>query len=339
MDPSNILGFPQNQLVQLQDDCARQMEKIREHRDFYMEKLGDAETVNQGLEKRNVILIGRLEKMNIAMQELMAERDSYKMEIQVIKEDAERIREHHAKELNDKNRMIHNQGVCLNSEVQKYAEKLKVLQEQHVEQIEDMDLELKTLEDELVAGQEQHIKELNEKDLKIQELETRLSAAKQQTTDQLVEFTNEKDRLSLDMQKLQEECLKAERSLQDVRVMLKEVQQQKVKEVIPDPTELHIELGKLYMELQEAKKPQEARLAAKNKEMEYVTKQNVAKLAAKDSEIQNLAEIVKEGEEKNKNREEMITNLRKIMFAMEYENTEMRKKTKKGAAPSDSRAD
>ena len=201
-----------------------------------MEKLGDAETVNQGLEKRNVILIGRLEEMNIAMQELMAERDSYKMEIQVVKEDAERIREHHAKELNDKNRMIHNQGVCLNSEVQKYAEKLKVLQEQHVEQIEDKDLELQTLQGKLAAGQEQHVKELNDKDLKIQELETRLSAAKQQTADQLLQFTNEKDRLSLDMQKLQEEFLKTERSLQDVRVMLKVVQQQKEKEVIPDPT-------------------------------------------------------------------------------------------------------
>ncbi|KAF1759431.1 hypothetical protein GCK72_015898 [Caenorhabditis remanei] len=336
----------------------------------------EASTRTQSLETENAELIHQLENMNVAMRELLAERDVLRgqhaaileerdfymqadklragtvqklqeqlhehskeltdknLEIQALKtllaasqEESMKLQEQHDIVLCEKDRMIHNQDVRLNSEVQKYADKLKVLQEQHVEQIEAMDLELKTLEDELKTGQEQHAKELNDKDLAIRELKARLSAAEQQTADQLVEFTNEKDRLSLSIQKIQEDCLKAERGLQDVRVMLKEVQRQKEKEATSEPTtQLHIELGKLYMELQEAKKPQEAQMAAKNKEMEYLTKQHEEKLAAKESDIQNLAEIVKEGEEKNKNREEMIANLRKIMFAMEYEMTEMKKK-------------
>ncbi|KAF1759417.1 hypothetical protein GCK72_015884 [Caenorhabditis remanei] len=285
MDPSKILGFLQNPLVQLQDECARhnatklrnveltedlenKMAKIYElfaQRDDLMEDIGATQTAKMGLEKQNAELIGKLEKMNIAMQELITERDSYKMEIQAFKEVAERnwkedylkrileLQGQHDIALCDKDRMIHNQG------------------EQHAKQIEDMDLELKTLK----TQQEQHAKELNDKDLAIKELEARLSAAEQNR-----------------------------------------------KEVVTEPTQLHTELGKLYLELQEAKKPQEAlmaRLAAKNKGIEYLTKQYEAKLAAKDSEIERLTEIVKDGEEKKKIRMEMVANLRKTIFAKESE--------------------
>ncbi|EFO90424.1 hypothetical protein CRE_01255 [Caenorhabditis remanei] len=329
----------------------------------------EASTRTQSLETENAELIHQLENMNVAMRELLAERDVLRgqhaaileerdfymqadklragtvqklqeqlhehskeltdknLEIQALKtllaasqEESMKLQEQHDIVLCEKDRMIHNQGVRLNSEVQKYADKLKVLQEQHVEQIEAMDLELKTLEDELKTGQEQHAKELNDKDLAIRELKARLSAAEQQTADQLVEFTNEKDRLSLSIQKIQEDCLKAERGLQDVRVMLKEVQRQKEKEATSEPTtQLHIELGKLYMELQEAKKPQEAQLAAKKKEMEYLTKQHEEKLAAKDLEIERLTENVKDGKKEIENHEKMIANLRKVIYSMEYE--------------------
>ncbi|EFO90363.1 hypothetical protein CRE_01316 [Caenorhabditis remanei] len=308
MDPSKILGFLQNPLVQLQDECARhnatklrnveltedlenKMAKIYElfaQRDDLMEDIGATQTANQKLEKQNVELMEQLKKTNVAMQEVIAERDSYKMEIQATKEVvAERnwkedylkrileLQEQHDIALCDKDRMIHNQGVRLNSEVQKYADKLKVVQEQHVEQIEGMDREIQTLEEKLAACQEQHVKELNDKDLAIQELKARLSAAEQNK-----------------------------------------------KEVVTEPTQLQTELGKLYLELQEAKKPQEAlmaRLAAKNKGIEYLTKQYEAKLAAKDSEIERLTEIVKDGEEKKKIRMEMVANLRKKIFAKESE--------------------
>ncbi|EFO90432.1 hypothetical protein CRE_01317 [Caenorhabditis remanei] len=60
------------------------------------------------------------------------------------------------------------------------------------------------------------------------------------------------------------------------------------KEKIPEPTHLYIELGKLYMELQEAKRPHDDQLAVKDKEIEYFMK----KLEAKDLEIQNLKDSV-----------------------------------------------
>ncbi|EFO90379.1 hypothetical protein CRE_01265 [Caenorhabditis remanei] len=60
-------------------------------------------------------------------------------------------------------------------------------------------------------------------------------------------------------------------------------------------------LGKLYMELQKAKKKQQVthmdRLAAKDKEIEYLKEQ----LEAKDSEIQNLTEMIQGRDDMNEN--------------------------------------
>ncbi|EFO90404.1 hypothetical protein CRE_01314 [Caenorhabditis remanei] len=266
MDPSNVLGFAQNSRVQLQYDCARYIEKIQElyaQRDFYMEKLGATETANQKLEKQNAELIGQLKKVNMDMQELVKERDSYKTEIQVTKGDAEisnddknrvdmieqpRKMKPTVEEVIRKANMICDKNrICVTlmnrlTDSQKNAVKLNVLKEKHVKQIES----------------------------KGQDLTTRLSGVEKQTVDKIMELTNE---------------------------------QKKKDEVV------HIELGRVYMELQEAKKPQEAlmaRLAAKDKGIEYLTKQHEEKLAAKDSEIQRLTENVKDGKKVNKKHEEMI---------------------------------
>ncbi|EFO90400.1 hypothetical protein CRE_01305 [Caenorhabditis remanei] len=310
----------------------------------------------QELEVQNAELIGQLKNMNMAMQELVAERDTLRNQHAAIQRDrdfyfqADKLRgvsirklqdqhakeltnknleyqaledklvasqEQHVKDINDKDLVIGDLETHLAAAEQQTIDKLKVLQEQHDKQIKGKDLELQTLQDKLVAGQEQHVKELNDKDLLIQELETRLPAAEVQTGDKVMELTNENNRLSLGIQKLQKEKAFAEKRHQSLGVMLqetlrqKEDVQKKKEEVVSKPTtqrhadsELHTELGKLYMELQEAKKPQEAlmaRLAAKDKEIEYLMEQHKAKLAAKDSEIQNLKEMIQGGDEMNEN--------------------------------------
>ncbi|KAF1759434.1 hypothetical protein GCK72_015901 [Caenorhabditis remanei] len=226
-----------------------------------------------------------------------------------------KLLEQHAKEMNNKNLVIGDLETHLSAADQRTDDKLKMLQEQHDKQIKGKDLELQTLQDKLAASHEQHAKELTDKDLVIKELETRLPAAEVQTVDKVMELTNENKRLSLGIQKLQKEKVFAEKRLQSLGVMLqeklrqKEDVQKKKEEVVSKPTtqrhtELHTELGKLYMELQEAKKPQEAlmaQLAAKDKEIEFLMEQHKSKLAAKDSEIQNLKEMIQGGEEMNMN--------------------------------------
>ncbi|EFO90387.1 hypothetical protein CRE_01313 [Caenorhabditis remanei] len=278
MDPSNV------HISQLQTECVR----LNEEKDALKKQHAATETAKLGLEIQNAELIGKLEKINLAVQKLVEERDGYRRHIRVIYEADEKSRRHHDRELNDKDQIIQslksqladsqeestrkeeelqelhaqessdksqliynlNRRLCL--EEQQYSEKLTVLRKEHAKQIEGMHLELQLLK----TQQEQHVKELNDKDLTIQDLATRLSAAEQQPIDKTMELTNELN---------------------------------KKDEVV------HIELGKLYVELQEAKKPQEAlmaRLAAKNKGIEYLTKQHEEKLAAKDSEIQNLTKMV-----------------------------------------------
>ncbi|KAF1759422.1 hypothetical protein GCK72_015889 [Caenorhabditis remanei] len=282
MDPSNV------HISQLQAECVR----LNEEKEALKKQHAATETAKLGLEKQNAALIGTLEKINLAVQKLVEERDGYRRHIKVIYEADEKSRRHHERELNDKGQIIQtltsqlanskeesarkeeelqelhaqessdksqliynlNRRLCL--EEQQYSEMIMVLQKKHAKNIEGMNLELQTLK----AQQEQHAKELNDKDLVIQDLATRLSAAEQQTVEKIMELTNE--------------------------------QKKKNEEVV------HVELGKLYVELQEAKKPQEAlmaRLAAKNKGIEYLTKQHEEKLAAKDSEIQNLTKMVLQG--------------------------------------------
>ncbi|KAF1759426.1 hypothetical protein GCK72_015893 [Caenorhabditis remanei] len=273
MDASKIRAI---QSVQLQYDCARYKEKIQElyaQRDFYMEKLGATETANQKLEKQNVELIGQLEKMNMAMQELVKERDSNKTKIQVTKDDAESSND-------DKNRV----------DMIEQPRKKKPTMEEVIRKANLICGKKRLSDTQKNAVKSNVLQEEQSKNQGIQDLATRLSGAEQQTGDKIMELTNE----------------------------LK-----KKDEVV------HIELGRLYLELQEAKKPQEAlmaRLAAKDKGIEYLTKQHEEKLAAKDSEIQNLTIMVQEGGVKNKNHEEMIANLRKVMFTMQWQMEEMRTK-------------
>ncbi|EFO90361.1 hypothetical protein CRE_01263 [Caenorhabditis remanei] len=298
-----------------------------------------------------------------------------------------KLLEQHAKELNDKNLVIGDLETRLSAAEQQTIDKLRVLQEEHVKQIKGKDLEIQTLQEKLAAGQEQNAKELAEKDLVIQELKAHLPAAELRTVDKVMELTNENNRLSMRIQKLEEEeSIRAERYLpfgglpfggmltgdlqKQVHQKTKEVAPQlylpvskeergflterrlqgvfkaqealcqEKKKVVYKPTvasyqpcikalyrpealyqsrqesgsqkvgseptfqlhtELHIELGKLYMKLQEAKKPQKAlmaQLAVKDKEIECLMEQLEAKLAAKDSEIQNLKEMIQGGDEK-----------------------------------------
>ncbi|EFO90403.1 hypothetical protein CRE_01256 [Caenorhabditis remanei] len=286
MDASSGLDF----LFQQFNEKNSRIHELTAERYDLVEELSATEAAKEGLETQNAELIGQLKKMDTAMQELVEEKDAYKRHIQVINEDADRnqaqylqelndkdrtiqmlmtqlgaseeesakkeeeLQEYHAQESSDKSQLIYNLNIRLCLEEQQYTEKLTVLRKEHAKQIEGMNLELQTLRN----HQEQHVKELNEKDLVIQDLAIRLSAAEQQTIDKMMELTKE----------------------------LK-----KKDEVV------HVELGKLYMDLQEAKKPQEAlmaRLAAKNKGIEYLTKQHEAKLAAKDSEIERLTKMVRE---------------------------------------------
>ncbi|KAF1759420.1 hypothetical protein GCK72_015887 [Caenorhabditis remanei] len=280
MDPSNV------HISQLQTECVR----LNEEKEALKKQHAATETAKLGLEIQNAALIGKLEKINLAVQKLVEERDGYRRHIRVIYEADEKSRRHHERELNDKDQIIQslrtqladskkesakkeeelqelhalessdksqliynlNRRVCL--EEQQYTEKITVLQKEHVKQIEGMNLELQMLK----TQQEQHAKELSDKDLIIQDLATRISGAEQQTVDKNMELTNE---------------LKKKNAV------------------------VNIELGKLYMDLQEAKKSQEAlkaRLDAKNKGIEYLTKQHEEKLAAKDSEIQILTKMVQD---------------------------------------------
>ncbi|KAF1759432.1 hypothetical protein GCK72_015899 [Caenorhabditis remanei] len=288
----------------------------------------------QSLETENDELIRQLKNINMAMhagsvqklqeqlQEQAKELADKNLEIQALEDKlaasqqestrkSMKLLEQHAKELNNKNLVIGDLETRLSAADQRTVinEQLKVLQEEHVKKMKNKDLEIQTLQDKLAASHEQHAKELTNKDLVIKEL----PAAELQTVDKVMELTNENKRLSLGIQKLQKEKVFAEKRLQSLGVMLqeklrqKEDVQKKKEEVVSKPTtqlhtELHTELGKLYMELQESKKPQEAlmaQLAAKDMEIEYLMEQHKAKLAAKDSEIQNLKEMIQGGDEMN----------------------------------------
>ncbi|EFO90388.1 hypothetical protein CRE_01291 [Caenorhabditis remanei] len=115
-------------------------------------------------------------------------------------------------------------------------------------------------------------------------------------------------------------------SVKDTEMMPNHVEIPQSKE----PTQLHIDLGKLYMELQEAKKPQEAlmtQLAAKDKEVECLTdqleakdqeatnirEQHISKLAARDSEVRRWKENVKDLDERNENQRKSIYHYRQIL--------------------------
>ncbi|KAF1749629.1 hypothetical protein GCK72_026097 [Caenorhabditis remanei] len=146
----------------------------------------------------------------------------------------------------------------------------------------------------------------------------------------LRESVNESEEMTKQIAEVQLNCEKQMEQIQKLESTLKlsdRNHKERVKDLkkIAEPTHIYIELGKLYVELQEAKKPQEAvgaQLAAKEKEIEYLTKQHEAKLAAKDSEIQNLKETVKEEEEKKKRLMVTITNLQMKIKVYDSEEAE-----------------
>ena len=156
------------------------------------------------------------------------------------------------------------------------ALKILELQEQQELKMRTLQLELSTVQkkscEKILELQEQHDKKLSRKDLEIQQLEIMLAGARKEN------IREELTRLEIQKFDAQEQV-----SVKDTEMMPNHVE-------IPQsnkPTLLHIDLGKLYLDLQEAKKPQEAlmaQLAAKDKEIENLTDQ----LEAKDQEATNI---------------------------------------------------
>ena len=155
--------------------------------------------------------------------------------------------------------------------------------------------EMEDLKKKLEEFQKQHDKEIVAKDLRIQTLELELSAVQKNSCEKILE--------------LKEQNIKTQ-SGKDLEIQQLEVKLAAAKKEISErksEARLHIDLGKLYVGLQEAKKPQEAlmaQLAAKDKEMEYLTEQ----LEAKDSEIQNRTEKIN-------NLQEIIYDVQMTMMA------------------------
>ncbi|KAF1759074.1 hypothetical protein GCK72_015534 [Caenorhabditis remanei] len=201
------------------------------------------------------------------------EVESKNAEIQKLRKE---LTEQHSKELQDQE----TQGLQADLAAAK-QDRLTELQEQ---QIRVKDSEIQELRKDLT---EQHATELNLKDRKIQDLKTDLFAAR------LTELKEHQELYSkyLEIQILEQS---GDRQAPEDRI-------QKLQEPADEPTQLHIELGKLYVELQEAKKPQDAlmaQLTRKDKEIEYLTK----KLAAMNSEVQRSTEMNQD--EKNQNSED-----------------------------------
>ncbi|EFO90411.1 hypothetical protein CRE_01296 [Caenorhabditis remanei] len=219
--------------------------------------------------------------------------------------------------LNDANTAIGNYEIKiekLESELlasqEESARKIQELQEQQNLKIQTLVLELSAVQkkscEKILELQKQYEREVSGKDLEIQQLEIKLAGARKE--------------------KIREINAQQQVSVKDTEMMPNHVE-------IPqsnEPTQLHIDLGKLYMELQEAKKPQEAlmtQLAAKDKEIENLTdqleakdqeatnirEQHISKLAARDSEVRRWKEKVKDLDERNENQRKSIYHYRQTI--------------------------
>ncbi|KAF1759438.1 hypothetical protein GCK72_015905 [Caenorhabditis remanei] len=161
--------------------------------------------------------------------------------------------------------------------------------------------EMEDLKKKLEEFQKQHDKEIGGKDLKIQTLELELSAVQKKSSEKILELQEQ------NIKKFSGKDLEIQQLEITLAAAKKEISERKSEE----PGQLHIDLGKLYVDLQEAKKPQEtlmAQLAAKDKEMENLTDQ----LEAKDSEIQNRTEKIE-------NLQEIIYDLQMTKVAKDKE--------------------
>ncbi|EFO90396.1 hypothetical protein CRE_01293 [Caenorhabditis remanei] len=261
----------------------------------------------------------RLNDGNAAIGNYKRKIQELATELTVASQKERKLQEQHAKEMSEKDSVIQELESKLVATQEENANKIQELQEQHVTDIGNKNLKIQTLEFELSAVQkkscekilelqEQHAKKLNGKDLDIQQLEIKLAVAKKETSEK--ELQENISGNSLEKRELSKK-FHAQEQLEKVSVkdagMQYHVEKPKSnlqEKKSDEPTQLHIDLGKLYVELQEAKKPQEAlmaQLAAKDKEIEYVMEQHKAKLVAKDSEIQNLKEMIQGGDEMNEN--------------------------------------
>ncbi|EFO90430.1 hypothetical protein CRE_01254 [Caenorhabditis remanei] len=267
----------------------------------YREKLADSQKNLEAANKRNGLFNEHYWKLVEVKKE---------QEMEELRNELKKFQKHHVKE-------IQELETKLAASREESARKIQELQKKHDKDIGGKDLKIQTLEFELSAVQkkssdkvlelqEQHDKKLSGKDLEIQQLEIKLAAAKKEITDKTQEVQEKLDKVSV----------------KDTKQIIPNHENNFQEKKCEEPTQLHIDLGKLYMDLQEAKKPQEAlmaRLAAKGQEIIYISEQHKAKLAAKDSEIQRLTEMVQHGDEKNENLQEVIDKLQKMMDAKDRE--------------------
>ncbi|KAF1759418.1 hypothetical protein GCK72_015885 [Caenorhabditis remanei] len=199
------------------------------------------------------------------------------------------------------------------------ALKILELQEQQELKMRTLELELSAVQkkssEKIQELQEQHGKKLSGKDQEIQQLEIKLAVAKKEISEE----------------ELQEQ-------LEEVSVKDTEMRDHVETPQSKEPTLHDIDLGKLYME--EAKKLQEAlmaQLAAKDKEIGYLTEQHkgklvakdqeitnireqhISKIVARDSEIQRLTEKVKNVDERNENQRKSICHFQQTIIANDQE--------------------
>ncbi|KAF1759441.1 hypothetical protein GCK72_015908 [Caenorhabditis remanei] len=309
--------------------------KLQEQQDLVIQelesKLAVASQKERKLQEQHVkemrgkdSLIQELESKLTASQEENARKIQDKdldlqKEITLKEENARKIQE--LEKVHQKNaRDTVVKTILLENVHQISSNKILKLQEQHDKDIGAKDLKIQMLELELstvqknscekiLKLQEQHDKRLCGKDLEIQQLEIKLAAAKKEISEKELQ---EHTLLEIQAFDAQNQCEKV--SVKNTEQMPNHVEKPKSdlqEKKSEEPTLLHIDLGKLYMELQEAKKPQEAltaQLAAKDKEIVYLTKQQKSKLAAKDSKILILTE-------KNENLQEIIYKHQMTMMA------------------------
>ncbi|EFO90384.1 hypothetical protein CRE_01290 [Caenorhabditis remanei] len=265
----------------------KKIEKLERELNVASQKESELQVQHATVMIKKNLVIQELEIKLVASKELQEQQNLKVLELSgVQKKSCEKIQELESK-LSDNNLTIQDLKIQLSAAPHQCANKIMELQVRHDKELNDKDQVIQKLETHLTTVQEQHSKAINAKDLEIQQLAIKLVGSLEENVENIKEVNRQQSRI----QKLQEESTETERRLQDLVEMLKGLVQQKEKEVVSEPSDVHIELGKLYMELQEAKKSQEALVAAKDKEIEDLTKQheaNTSESAEYDLESEEL---------------------------------------------------
>ncbi|EFO90380.1 hypothetical protein CRE_01261 [Caenorhabditis remanei] len=300
-----------DKLTLLQEQHAKQMKDKNVEIQTLKTKLVTSEEENTST-SMNLLeqYLKELAQRNLVIGNLETQLAAVSAAEQQIIDKLKELKGQHVKQMKDKN-----------VEIQTLQDKLAAFQEQHAKELNDKDFVIQELKTHLPAAELQtvdKVKELRNENNRLSQViqklqEERIKAERRLRSalmfgPMLTEGLQKKLQVHQKTKEVYQEIPKEESCLPERRlpgffkVQKSLRQEKKEREVVPEPTQLHTELGKLYMELQEAKKPQEAlmsQLAAKDKEIEYLMEQHKAKLAAKDSEIQKLKEMIQGGDEMN----------------------------------------